>query len=103
MSRPRKPVTVIKADIDDARQRELRRARQSFEQRERQRLGLAPRAEEPTPPPVLDRDVRRWLDKGYSEEMAKEMAASLTPADARPWERRRKSYRNIGGANPTNL
>jgi hypothetical protein len=43
----KKPVTVVKANIDDALQRDLRRARQSFAQRERERLGLAPRAESP--------------------------------------------------------
>jgi hypothetical protein len=73
----KKPVTVVKANIDDARQRDLRRARQSFEQRERARLGLAPRAESPerkAPSRPAEAAVRRWLDAGYSIETAEAMA-----------------------------
>jgi hypothetical protein len=100
----KKPVTVVKANIDDARQRDLRRARQSFAQRERERLGLAPRAGEPErTTPNFDRDLRHRLDKGYSEEIAREMARAGASVDGRPWERPRRKSRNTGGANPTNL
>jgi hypothetical protein len=84
---------------------ERRRITADFEAREAARgRGLAPRAEEPErKAPTFDRDVRRWLDKGYSEEMARALAAAGAVVDAHIVARPRKSYRNIGGANPTNV
>jgi hypothetical protein len=90
MTRRRKSASVIvqHADIDDERRRQYReqqKLRQTFEQRERARLGLAPpRASEPTrKAPTFDRDVRRFIDRGFSEELAKEMAQAMVPHDAR--------------------
>jgi hypothetical protein len=103
-TRNKRDIPIEHRPITDA-DRELRRARQTFEQRERARLGLAPRADEQSrsgPSRPVDRDVRRWVDKGYSEEMARELAAAGASVDARI-QPRRKTNRNVGGANPTNL
>jgi hypothetical protein len=84
LSPRRDNLTVEHRPITDA-DRELRRQRQSFEQRERQRMRLpAKLVEEPAPRSAgLDRDVRRFIDKGYSLETAREMAQAMVPHDVR--------------------
>jgi hypothetical protein len=47
---------------------------EAFEKRERARLGL-PVRKPAAPSPRLDPNVRRLLDMGYSEELAREIAA----------------------------
>jgi hypothetical protein len=47
-------------------------------------MKLAPRAESPErKAPNFDRDVRRFMDRGFSEELAREMAQAMVPHDAR--------------------
>jgi hypothetical protein len=66
---------------------ERRRIKEAFEQREAARgRGTAKSADEQerkAPSRPVDRDVRRFLDKGYSEELAQEMAQAMVPHDVR--------------------
>jgi hypothetical protein len=78
MTRPRKrDILVEHRPITDT-ERELRRQRQTFEQRERRRLGLAPSTPEPTrkaPSPAEDRALKDLLCRGYSEQTARAILA----------------------------
>jgi hypothetical protein len=87
MLRPRKSAPIVeRVDIDDARQRELRRARQTFEQRERQRLGLSPRTQEPVrkaPAMADDRELKNLISRGFSEATARAMLEGRAPTPYR--------------------
>jgi hypothetical protein len=56
------------------RKLEFTRRGEAFEQRERARLGLPVRTKPTAPGPRLDASVRRLLDMGYTEELAREIA-----------------------------
>jgi hypothetical protein len=87
--RPRNPVTVVKADIDDKRQRELRRARNAFEDRERLRgRGRRAKTQEPVAKCCAgatfdDRERRDLISKGFSEELVDMMLSGDVPRPER--------------------
>jgi hypothetical protein len=86
MSRPRKPsaVRVERADLDSTRwqqHRDRQKLREEFEARERLRgSGRAQATNEPDrrrPTRAVDDDVKMWISRGYSEEVARVMANKL--------------------------
>ena len=84
MSRPRKP-SAVRVEHRPKSPATSAGDREAFEQRERAR-GLAPRAGEPVrkaPSRPADSAVRRFIDRGFSEEMAREMAEQCVPHDVR--------------------
>jgi hypothetical protein len=82
--RPRNPVTVVKADIDDKRQRQLGRARNTFEDRERLRgRGRAQVTTEPVSSLADDRQLKDLISRGFSLETAKAMVEGKAPSPYR--------------------
>jgi hypothetical protein len=85
MTRPRKrDILVEHRPITDT-ERELRRQRQTFEQRERRRLGLPPKTNEPQRrgPARADNTLKDLISRGFSEETARAMAAGKAPTPHR--------------------
>ena len=86
MSRRRsKPVAVEHRPIRDE-DRELRRQRQTFAERERARLGLSPKTQEqPRKRPArrVDSDIRALMGRGLSREAAEATLATIPTAPRR--------------------
>jgi hypothetical protein len=69
----RKPVPIERRPLG-VRRVELSVRGEAFETRERARLGLPARTRPASPGPRLDPAVRRLIDMGFSENLARELA-----------------------------